>query len=549
VNEAPQAIWTTGSTEGIKTGSCRVALPIYVNPPSPCHAACPVDSNIAVWIRHIENRAYHEAWLTLTDNNPLPAVAGRVCHRPCETICNRGALDEPVAIRCLERFIGDMALEHRWALPPAPVSNPEAIAIVGAGPAGLSAAFQLRRAGYAVTLIEAKPQLGGVLRYGIPSYRLPRDVLDAEIRRILDLGIETRTSARVSTRADFENLQSEFAAVYIASGASVAKRLPQLDYTQPWVIDSGRYLEQCNAGDHPRSGVRTVVIGGGSAAMDVARTARRHGKEVTVLSLEPEQMMPAQVDEVRHAKAEGVRLFDGAMLQSVSDRAQDGLELQCIRVHFEAGATPGEFEVTPIHDRNFTIDADIVVPAIGQIPDISGLQDLLESDGTLLRIDERHQTSRAGIFAGGDLVSMQRFVTAAFGFGKRAAIEIDSYLKANTPNRDLAVQTPVTIDVINTNYYPRAERATQPLLPLAERQAGFGEVELTLDPDTVFAESRRCFKCGHCTLCDNCFYYCPDIAINREQDGYSVNEDYCKGCGLCVAECPTGSITMRQETR
>jgi NADPH-dependent glutamate synthase beta subunit-like oxidoreductase len=549
MNDAQPAIWTTGTTEALKTGSCKTALPIYVNPPAPCHMACPVDSNIAVWMRHIENLAYHEAWLTLTDNNPLPAVTGRVCHRPCESTCNRGSRDEPVAIRCLERFLGDMALEQGWAFPIPPVSKPETIAIVGAGPAGLSAAFHLRRRGYTVTLIEATSQLGGVLRHGIPPYRLPRAVRDAEIRRIVDLGIEIRTNTRAGTRDDFEKLHLEFAAVYIATGASLTKRPPQLDEARAWVIDSNTYLEQSNAGDHPGSGARIVVIGGGSAAMDVARTARRFGKDVTVLSLEPEKMMPAQRDEVRQAKAEGIRLIDGAMLQSVSERAQDGLVLQCVRVDFEAGTAVGEFEVTPIHDSNFTVDADTIVPAIGQQPDISALKDLLESNDTLLHIDERQQTSRPGFFAGGDLVSMQRFVSVALGFGKRAAMEIDCYLKANTPNRDFAEQTPVTIDVINTNYHPSAARATQPLLPLAERRASFEEVELGLVPEAVSAESRRCFKCGNCTFCDNCYYYCPDIAINRDQDGYSVNEDYCKGCGLCVAECPTGSIIMRQVAR
>jgi NADPH-dependent glutamate synthase beta subunit-like oxidoreductase len=549
MNKPAPAIWTTQTTEVIKTGSWRVDLPVYVNPPAPCHLACPVDGNIAVWIRHIENQAYKDAWLALIDNNPFPAVTGRICHRPCENPCNRGRLDEPIAIRSLERFVGDMAIKERWALPGVSVSKAEAIAIVGGGPAGLAAAFHLRRMGYPVTLIEAQQELGGVMHYGIPPYRLPRHILDAEIQRILSLGVDVRENTRISTRADFENLHAEFAAVYVATGATVPKRLPQLDYSKDWVIESASYLEQTNAGRHPESGRRIVVIGGGSAALDVARTARRHGKEVTVLSLEAESVMPAQMDEVLEAKDEGITLIAGAMLDSVSDRSPQGLELNCVRVEFEAGAVPGEFQVTPIPESDFTVDADTIVPAIGQDPDLDCLQDLMEVEAALVRIDGQHRTSREGIFAGGDLVTMQRFVTVAFGFGKQAAAEIDRYLQSRTPARDRPAQPEVSIDVINTNYHLPADRAEQQLVPAPERQASFDEVELTLPVGDVLAEAQRCFSCGNCTFCDNCFYFCPDMAIVREKDGYSVNIDYCKGCGLCVRECPTGSIVMRAEAQ
>jgi len=547
MNQAVRAIWTTQSTDVIKTGSWRLALPAYVNPPAPCHNACPVDGNIAVWIQYVESQAYQDAWLTLVDNNPFPAVTGRICHRPCEDSCNRGQLDEPIAIRCLERFVGDMALENGWAFPDTNISQAETIAVVGGGPAGLAAAFHLRRMGYAVTRFEAQPQLGGVLRYGIPPYRLPKDILDAEIKRILELGIDVRTDTRISSHADFENLRSEFAAVFIATGAAVPKRLPQLDYSRPWVIESANYLEQSNVGDHPQSGERVVVIGGGSAAMDVARTARRHLKEVTVLCLEAEPEMPAQRDEILEAKDEGITLIDGVMLQSVTDQAPKGLQLACIRVNFETGAERGEFDVTPIPGTEFTVDADTIVPAIGQDPDTTKLQDLLDVEAGLVRIDKQLETSLAGVFAGGDLVTMQRFVTVAFGFGKQAATGIDRYLRSATEGQDLPSQPTVPINVINTHYHPQAARAKQQLVSAAERQTSFDEVELALPGGEALAESQRCFSCGNCTFCDNCFYYCPDMAINRENGGYSVNDDYCKGCGLCVRECPTGAIVMRQE--
>lgn len=549
MNTPTPAIWTTQTTEVVKTGSWRLALPLYVNAPAPCHSACPVDGDIAVWIRHVENQRYRDAWLTLIDNNPFPAVTGRICHRPCEATCNRGQLDEPVAIRDLERFVGDMAIKEGWAFPDAPVSKSETIAIVGGGPAGLSAAFHLRRSGYSVTLIEAQPQLGGVLLNGIPPYRLPKNLLAAEIQRILDLGIEVRINTRINSRDDFEKLKSEFAAVYLATGATVPKQLPQLDYSEPWAIDSASYLAQSNTGNHPQSGPRIVVIGGGSAAIDVARSARRHGKTVTVLALETEALMPAQGDEVREAKDEGITLLEGAMLRAVSHRPDQGLELACIKVDFKACGTSGEFQLTPIPDTDFTVNADAIVVAIGQDPDISGLQDLLDVDKTLIRINEQQQTSAHGFFAGGDLVTMQRFVTVAFGFGKQAALEIDHYLQSTKAAIIPPAQPDVSIDVINTSYHPKASRATTQLVPAAERRVSFDEVELGLNVTAAVTESKRCFSCGNCTFCDNCFVYCPDMAIIREADGYSVNGDYCKGCGLCVKECPTGSIIMRLETK
>ena len=547
MNKPAPAIWTTQTTEVVKTGSWRVALPAYVDPPAPCHNACPVDGNIAVWIRQVQSQEFKEAWLTLIDNNPFPAVTGRICHRPCEGTCNRGQLDEPVAIRSLERFVGDMAIDEGWSFSDVPVSQAQTIAIVGGGPAGLAAAFHLRRMGYSVTLLEAHSKLGGVLRYGIPPYRLPKNILDAEIERILELGITVKTNARISTQTEFEDLRSEFAAVYIATGATVPKRLPQLDYSEPWVIESTTYLELSNSGEQPRSGTRIVVIGGGSAALDVARTARRQGKEVAVLSLETEALMPAQRDEILEAKDEGIAIIDGAMLQSVSDKAQQGLELTCIKVDFEAGEARGEFQVTPVPDTEFSVEADTIVSAIGQDPDTSGMQDLLDFDSSLLRIDEQQQTSLEGVFAGGDLVTMERFVTVAFGFGKQAANEIDRYLQVGSPSRDLQALPEVSIDVINTEYHPQAVRQKQQLVSAAGRQVSFEEVELALPVAEVLVESQRCFSCGNCTFCDNCFYYCPDMAINKETDGYSLNGDYCKGCGLCVKECPTGSIVMQQE--
>ena len=270
------AIWTTGTTEGIHTGTWRAATPRHIVAPSPCHQACPVGGEIATWIGQARNGDTHGAWLTLLKHNPFPSIAGRICHHPCEAACNRGGHDEALSICRLERYVGDQALEQGWAVP-APAAHPAAghVAVVGGGPAGLSAAYQLRRMGHRVSLYEASEELGGVMRYGIPAYRLSRSVLDAEIARIVAMGIDVRINEKPATPEAWAALRSSHDAVYVATGAQKQKRLPALDYGRPWVADGASWLAAANAGSTPALGRRLVVIGGGSAALDAARSARR----------------------------------------------------------------------------------------------------------------------------------------------------------------------------------------------------------------------------------------------------------------------------------
>jgi len=543
------SIWSAESTESNHTGTWRKALPRYFNPPSPCHQACPVDGNIALWIHQISEKDYRGAWETLIENNPYPSIAGRICHHPCEPVCNRGKYDETIAICGLERFVGDMALEQDWAFPEVPIAHEEKIAIVGGGPAGLAAAFHLRRMGYGVTIFESQPELGGIMRYGIPPYRLSNDVLEKETQRILDLGVEVKTNAPISTRQQYDAFCEEYDAVYLAMGASVPKRLPALDYEQKWVMDGAQYLEQTNTGEVPDLGDRIVVIGGGSAAMDVARTARRHGKEITILCLEPEAQMPAQREEVVEAKEEAIRLVDGAMLQSVSDQGAAGLVLNCIKIQFHPGEVRGQFTLEPIEGSEFTLEADTVVPSIGQDPDLSVLGEVVDTDGALIRIDPQHATSKAGVFAGGDAATMERFVTHAFGMGKQAAQAIHGYLRPDSPPVEKASYDTVDAEVVNKYYYDSAAREHQEHVSVAKRLETFDETQLGLSLQRALQESARCFSCGNCIFCDNCYYYCPDMAIVKLDRAYDVKTDFCKGCGLCVQECPTGSIAMFGDNR
>ena len=551
-------IWTTGSTAVIKTGTWRASLAQHIKAPAPCHGACPVNGDIAEWIGLARNRDFEGAWQVLTRHNPFPAIAGRICHHPCETACNRAGYDEALSICKLERFVGDQALQHDWHFPKPSLERPVSVGIVGGGPSGLSAAFQLRRLGFSVTLYEAQAQLGGVMRYGIPAYRLSRDVLDGEIARIVALGVEVRCSTRLNQAQDLSDLRSRHDAVYLACGAARSKRLPNLDYTQPWVCDGAHFLAAANAGQALQLGKRLVVVGGGSAALDAARSARRLGHAVTVLALETREQMPAQHEEVQEALDEGVEFVCGARLEKAADRGSAGIALHCVRVQFVPGAVRGQFTVHPVPDSGFVVAADAVVTSIGQDPDLGGLVQSLSNQGNLVVTDAQFATSMDGVYAGGDMTSMARFVTEAVGMGKRAAFAIARTLLPDDATADAMpwaqprydVGRPlVPLDAISIHYRPHAARAPAQLLDVQQRLARSDEVQLGLELEQMLLESERCFSCGTCIQCDNCVVYCPDMAVKAVGSGYTVLTDYCKGCGMCVKECPTGSMVRQEEVR
>jgi NADPH-dependent glutamate synthase beta subunit-like oxidoreductase len=544
--------WTTGSTSVIKTGTWRAALATHIKAPAPCHGACPVDGDIAEWIGLARARDFQGAWQVLTRHNPFPSIAGRICHHPCETACNRAGYDEALSICKLERFVGDQAIAHGWGFVAPATQCTAHVGIVGGGPSGLSAAFHLRCMGFEVTLYEAQAELGGLMRYGIPAYRLSREVLDAEIARIVAMGVTVHCGARVDSADEFTRLAQAHDALYLALGAARNKRLPTLDYTQPWVCDGAAFLAAANAGKPIALGKRLLVIGGGSAALDAARSACRLGHDVTLLALEQRAQMPAQAEEVIEALEEGIKLIDGARLDSVSSAAS-GLSVRCSKVQFVPGGQRGQFSLNPVEGSGFAIACDAIVTSIGQDPDLALLGAGFVAVGGLLKTDVQFATSRAGVYAGGDMTSMARFVTEAIGVGQRAAHAIANELRLRQGGAASAQPTDgealVPLAAISTFYHPKRARVATGLLDVQERLSREVEVQLGLDIEQALSETERCFSCGTCIFCDNCVVYCPDMAIQRVAGGYTVLTDYCKGCGLCIKECPTGSMAMQEELR
>ncbi len=537
--ETLSPLWTHLTSEGNMTGTWRAALPVYQDQPSPCLGACPVNGKIAAWIGHVADGELRKAWEVLCDNNPFPAIAGRICHHPCETACNRVQLDETVGICSLERHVGDVALAEGWSYTPGPDCG-VSVAVIGGGPAGLSAAYQLRRAGIAVTLYEGQAELGGLMRFGIPSYRLSRAVLEGEIARIVKMGVDLRLRAEVPDIEVLESLAADFDAVFLATGASLPKRLPGLDYSAGFVVESARFLAAPEADQRAMTGNDILVIGGGSAAMDVARTGRRLGRKVTVMTLEQEGHLPAQQVELDEAREEGVEFVTGAMLQQ-TELDRKTVTIRAVRVDFEHGPARGQFDITPVENSDFSLRANTIIPAIGQDADLGRWAGLVKPIGPVL---EPHAGQ---IWTGGDVASMDRFVTQAIGMGKEAAREIIAELLPDAP---LPVHMPgpeVDYGRINAAYHAEHGRTRQAGAPPAERLQSFAEVQQPLTHDQAKREAERCFSCGTCIHCDNCYLYCPDMAINRLFPGYEVKTDYCKGCGLCVEECPTGSIHMQED--
>jgi len=532
-----------GSSRANKTGSWRTERPVYVHRLPPCNERCPAGENVQQWLYEAEEGGdgYERAWRQIMADNPFPAVMGRVCYHPCETACNRAQHDEAVGINSVERFLGDEAIARGWKVEASAEPSGKRVLVVGAGPSGLSAAYHLARLGHAVTIRDSGSAPGGMMRFGIPKYRLPREVLDAEIDRILELGVTLELNTTVD---DLERvLEAEgFHAVFLAVGAHLGKRAYIPAGSAAKVLDAVELLRSMEGEDRPLLGRRVAVYGGGNTAIDAARTAKRLGAEdAIVVYRRTRDRMPAHDFEVEEAEEEGVLM---KWLSTVK-RVEEGV-LLLERMELDDSGFPqptGELE---------ELHADSLVLALGQETDLSLLDRVprLEVEDGVVKVGPDLMTGRPGVFAGGDMVPAERTVTVAVGHGKKAARSIDAWLRFDTyepaPKHDLAA-----FEDLNTWYYDDAPRSLQPKLELARRQSTFQEVVTGLDESTALYEARRCLSCGNCFSCDNCFGVCPDNAVLKTDDPaapYAIDLDYCKGCGICVAECPAGAIELVPET-
>ena len=519
------------------TGPVRLQQPVYVDSIPPCNHACPAGENIQAWLDKAQAGDFEGAWRILVRDNPMPAIHGRVCYHPCESSCNRRQVDDAVSIHAVERFLGDLALEQGWVPQVDGEPSGRKVLIIGAGPSGLSAAWHLALLGHQVEIREAGPLAGGMMRFGIPAYRMPRDVLDAEVERIRKIGVKLTLDCKVE---DIMAAKQEggFDAVFMAIGAHVGKHVDIPARDSGRILDAVSYLASVEKGEAPKLGRRVAVYGGGNTAMDAARTAKRMGaEEAMIIYRRDREHMPAHESEAIDAESEGIKIN---WLRTIRTIDSTTFQVEVMEVDETGRPQPtGKIE---------TLEADALVLALGQDVDTSVIERIpgitMGWDG-VVEVDSNMMTGAEGVFAGGDMVPSDRTVTIATGHGKKAARHIDAWLRGTTFQKEPR-EPKVYFEDLHLRYYTDAQQRQQAMLPPEQRTGDFREVTAGLSEKEARFEAARCYSCGNCFECDGCFGACPEDAVIRLGRGkrYEINYDLCTGCQACVLQCPCNAMEM-----
>ncbi len=521
-------------------GPQRVQRPVYVDMLPPCNNACPAGEDIQGWLAHALEGNFKQAWQSLVENNPMPAIHGRVCYHPCENACNRARLDETVSIHAVERFLGDLANREGWKVEWKAQPSGKRVLVVGAGPSGLSAAYHLARLGHQVEIHEAGPVAGGMMHFGIPAYRLPRKDLHADIKRIEDMGVKIVLNHKVQDLLA-EKQAGYFDAVFVAVGAHIGKKvdIPARDAGK--MLDAVSFLRDVDRGNPPKLGRRVAIYGGGNTAMDAARVAKRLGAdEALIVYRRDREHMPAHESEADEAVEEGVKVH---WLRTIKEIDQTTFTVEVMKVNEQGRPEPtGEFETLEADSLILALGQDVDTGFMKQVPDIE-----FKWDGTVV-VDERMMTGAEGIFAGGDMVPSERTVTIAVGHGKKAARHIDAWLRG-TRYQPAAKHDLVDFDKLHVWYFTDAQQRPQEQVEQRLRERGFEEVVKGFGDKEALYEARRCLSCGNCFECDGCFGSCPERAVIKLGKGnrYRYDYDRCTGCAVCFEQCPCHAIEMIPE--
>ena len=531
-----------------KTGSWRTLMPVNLTQMPPCTHNCPADNDVRGFLRVLaEENDYDKAWHVLTRTNPFPATCGRVCPHPCEAGCNRRDFDSPLAINCVERAVGDYGLKNNLEHKKLIASRKEKVAVVGSGPSGFSCAFHLAKRGFQVKIFEAESEPGGMMRFGIPPYRLPNYILKQEIDAVLKLGIELEYNVKVGVNIPLDQLTHDYDAVFLGPGAQKGLSIDIPGQNAQNVFTGVAFLKEVNSGKWVDIGKDVVVIGGGNTAMDCARVAKRLGANVSVFYRRTRMEMPAITAEIDEAMEERIMFryhTNPVKILMDEDRV---IGILCVQMELKEPDASGRARPVPIEGSESVYPADTVIMATGQAVDYDGIA-VHQLDNQWISTNEDLMTSIDGVFAGGDAVLGLETVAAAVGQGLRAATAIEDYIEGNVQGR--LAQPPVVYSKdLNTYYYEKGKRFSKEAVSIHRRLKNFQEIYPSFDQEEITKEAERCFSCGLCYKCDNCYMYCPDnaVQISPTTGKYEFDYDFCKGCGLCAKECPCRYIQMTLE--